>query len=307
MNTTTLRFIHRIAAVAGYLAASTLLAENFNVTVQSVDLTKDIQLRIDGIVVAKGVKNTPLVSGDQGAAVRMLWHPGKAAFRAGEVYGTGSAFWDEIYIGLYSFAQGYNPRATGISSIALGDTASAGNSNDIAIGYHTTAYSGTAIGNQALAYYNGYSFGTNANTSSNGIALGYSAAASSSSAALGTYVNASTYSSAIGYQNTANNYSTALGNFTIATGKYATSMGYSTTAQAYGSTVIGQFNTQQGSTSTWIGTDPLFVIGNGTPPTVQGGQPIRSDSLTVYKNGNATFQGVVRVAPGGDIPMFSGN
>jgi hypothetical protein len=31
-----------------------------------------------------------------------------------------------------------------------------------------------------------------------------------------------------------------------------------------------------------------------------------SDALVVYKNGNATLSGTLTVAPGGDIPMFTG-
>ena len=50
----------------------------------------------------------------------------------------------------------------------------------------------------------------------------------------------------------------------------------------------------------WVASDPLFEVGNGT-------YQARSDALVVYKNGNAAFQGVVTVAPGGDIPMYTGN
>ena len=74
-------------------------------------------------------------------------------------------------------------------------------------------------------------------------------------------------------------------------------------ATAMDSFVIGTSNVGGGNSNKWIGTDPLFEIGNGG----QGNNPWRSDALVVYKNGNATFQGTVNVAPGGDIPMFSGN
>jgi len=279
-----------LVVFACVFTAPLLQADNVNVTVQSVDLTKDIQLRIDGIVVAKGVLNTPLTPGDEGAAVRMLWHPGKAAFRAGEVVNTtfrtnGSTYWNNANIGYHSFAAGFNAQASGAYSVAMGDSSSATTTNDIALGYHNNVFSGAAIGSQSSAYYGGYSFGASAYSYSNGVALGYTASASNTSAALGSNVTASYNSTAIGYYNNASNYSTALGNYTTAPGKYSTSMGFSTTAQAYASTVIGQFNLAQGSTTAWVDTDPLFVIGNGPPPPV-GTTPVYSNAFVVKKNGD---------------------
>jgi hypothetical protein len=56
-------------------------------------------------------------------------------------------------------------------------------------------------------------------------------------------------------------------------------MGYGTTAQAYTSTVLGRYNVVSGNTSSWVGTDPLFVIGNGDA------EASRANAVTLLKNG----------------------
>jgi len=165
-------------------------------------------------------------------------------------------------------------------------------SNDIAIGYNAWTGYGTSV-----------AIGPNTTSYSNGISLGSNAYASSVSTAVGTNVSAISFSTAVGYSNSANNYSTALGNLTVATGKYATSMGYSTTAQSAGSTVVGQFNRKEGNTATWVATDPLFVIGNGQPAAVAGGQPLLSNAFVVSKNGDVTMTGKITIPRQGDISM----
>ena len=83
--------------------------------------------------------------------------------------------------------------------------------------------------------------------------------------------------------------STAMGYGTIASGDMSTAMGYRTTAPSYASLVIGRYNSITGTenNSSWVNSDPLFVIGNGT----DGNN--RSNALTVYKNGNATLSGTL--------------
>ncbi|MEI9999721.1 MAG: hypothetical protein WDO13_11470 [Verrucomicrobiota bacterium] len=69
--------------------------------------------------------------------------------------------------------------------------------------------------------------------------------------------------------------------------------------------MLGKYNLGRNGTSynqtAWVPTDPLFEIGNGASSSSL------SDALIIYKNGNATLQGVLTAAPGGDIPMYSGN
>lgn len=52
-----------------------------------------------------------------GAGTRMMWYPGRAAFRAGTVIG---AQWNKENTGVYSFAGGFNTMAKGNYSLALG-------------------------------------------------------------------------------------------------------------------------------------------------------------------------------------------
>ena len=50
----------------------------------------------------------------------------------------------------------------------------------------------------------------------------------------------------------------------VASGDYSTALGCATTAQAFGAAVLGQYNMISGNEVGLIGTDPRFVIGNGS-------------------------------------------
>ena len=84
-------------------------------------------------------------------------------------------------------------------------------------------------------------------------------------------------------------------------------MGFRTTARAYASVSIGRYNDSIISSSplTWIDTDPVFIIGNGTANNS------RKNALIVYKNGNAMLEGeLVRPSTGADknlIPICYGS
>jgi hypothetical protein len=167
-------------------------------------------------------------------------------------------------------------------------------SASIIVGSATTTQGGTA---PTLSLNGGYATGAysfaEGETSSTGIA---STSMGSNSSASGNY------STAMGQGSTATgSYSTAMGGYSTADGSYSTASGFYTQAQALESFVVGSMNIGGGNPTNWIPTDPLFEIGNGTSSTGQ------SDALVVYKNGNAAFQGAVSVAPGGDIPMYTGN
>ncbi len=91
---------------------------------------------------------------------------------------------------------------------------------------------------------------------------------------------------AIGVSNKARNTNSfAAGYGSEATGYYSTAFGNNTFARAYGSFVIGQYNLISGDSSTWVNTDPLFVVGNGLNDSN------RSNALTISKNGQSTFMG----------------
>jgi hypothetical protein len=87
-----------------------------------------------------------------GAGERVMWHPWRAAFRAGSI-GSGGTHWDDANVGFYSFATGYNTKASQLSSVAFGYQSSATGSYATASGYTANA-DGTgavAIGYRATA------------------------------------------------------------------------------------------------------------------------------------------------------------
>jgi len=89
-----------------------------------------LRLTGNGALVGKGTYNSGTLA-EAGQGSKMIWYPGKAAFRAGQINGSQ---WDNGNIGKESIALGYNVLANG--------------SNAIAMGYNTTAsgLSSTAMG-----------------------------------------------------------------------------------------------------------------------------------------------------------------
>jgi len=119
------------------------------------------QVNTDGGFVVRG---GPGAIPTAGAGQRLMWHPGKAAFRAGAVDG---AQWDDVNVGDRSTAVGLNTtasgsfstaagvltNATGYGSTALGNQATASGSSSTAMGDNTraTGAGSTAIGSAAIA------------------------------------------------------------------------------------------------------------------------------------------------------------
>jgi trimeric autotransporter adhesin len=56
-----------------------------------------------------------------GQGERTMWYPFKGAFRSGSAGGSGSTTWDDVNIGFYSWAGGYQSRASAYASFAFGD------------------------------------------------------------------------------------------------------------------------------------------------------------------------------------------
>lgn len=83
---------------------------------------------VDSSVVFKAADPLLAVPGNtalSGAGARMMWYPGKAAFRTGYIDG---AQWDKDNIGTYSFASGYSSIANNLYSTAMGrNTTASGN------------------------------------------------------------------------------------------------------------------------------------------------------------------------------------
>ena len=85
-----------------------------------------------------------------GTGRRMMWYADKAAFRVGAVLFTstddnGTDYWDAGNVGKFSFAAGYNTRASGLNGVAMGRLTKADGDNSLATGYFTTASGFTSM------------------------------------------------------------------------------------------------------------------------------------------------------------------
>jgi hypothetical protein len=120
-----------------------------------------------------------------GPGSRLMWYPGKSAFRAGRT----ANHWDDANIGLSSAVLGQSSTASGDYSVALGLNATASGDWSIALS------GGTASGSASIAS------GTDSHASGSfSIALGFGAVASGAhSVALGTYSNTNNRTGAFVY------------------------------------------------------------------------------------------------------------
>jgi trimeric autotransporter adhesin len=157
-----------------------------------------------GVLVASGTLFEGTVHA-AGSGARMVWAPGRAAFRAGHVW---SDEWDHASLGHYSVAFGERTRASGNWSVAMGDRSVASGVNATALGWLSVAsgFIATAIGTSTLA--------------------------------------SGSYSTAIGHATTASGgYSTAVGTSTSAVGAMSTALGVRARAAHAGSFVWGSTTT----------------------------------------------------------------
>jgi Head domain of trimeric autotransporter adhesin/Chaperone of endosialidase len=206
---------------------------------------------VDSNVVFSATGDIPMSAGGtsvSGAGRRMLWYPGKAAFRVGYVTNIN---WDQGFIGNYSFAAGYDTRASGFASVAMG-VATASGEYSIALGHAPLA-----SGNYSTA-------------------IGYDVVASGiNSVALGNSTTAKYNGTAMGYLTEANgDFSTAMGHGSVADGDYSTAMGIGTkasgnTAIAMGREAIasGDYSIAIGSLVSTNGHDGALVIGDASSLT----------------------------------------
>jgi trimeric autotransporter adhesin len=193
-----------LLSAAGLLAGAPLPAQSD--TLLSLASTGGDRLVVDsaGGIVAYGTLDTGAIPAS-GPGVRMMWYPGKAAFRAGSA----GSHWNDASVGTYSTATGYETKASGTSSTAMGASTTASGFASTAMGASTTA------------------------SGSSSTAMGASTTASGDrSTAMGNITTASGW------------YSTAMGASTTASGHYSTAMGHrvSTNGQE-GSFVYGDNST----------------------------------------------------------------
>ncbi len=179
----------------------------------------------------------------EGAGTRMMWYSGKSAFRAGSINGNQ---WDDINIGQYSTALGFNTTASGESTTAMGEETIASAKGATALGSQTTASGqfSTAMGSLTSA------------SGNKSTAMGYSSEASGEA-------------------------STALGYFARALGDKATALGDSTTASGYASTAMGFKTRAKGNYSTTIGS---FVTANGVGTLMIGDKSVSAPLVNNANN-----------------------
>jgi hypothetical protein len=193
--------------------------------------------------------------------------------------------------GNYSFSFGYRSESNNFSAISLGNYAIASGYSSYSLGYNTKATGGNST---ALGYF----------TTASGM---YSLSAGYNSVASGGYafamgdgtISSGNSTTALGSLTTATGQATtSLGSNTYASGSHSVSMGLNTTSQSFCSLVLGRYNTISGTTYSWIATEPLFVIGNGTSSAAP------SDAFTVLKNGNV---GINTSTPSTKLDIAGGN
>ncbi len=193
-----------------------------------------------------------------GAGSRLMFFPGKSAFRAGAVDGTQ---WDNGNVGVLSTAFGFNNIASGLTSFATGHSSVASNTYAFASGFNNTA-SGTA------SFAGGYS---SLASGQNAIAIGFTSSATGPHA-----VTLGVFNESGGIASFAVNSSNS------ALGDVASALGYNSVAKGYAAIVVGMYNdsiltaNQTASTS----ATPLFIVGNGIDDNN------RSNAMVVRKDGN---------------------
>jgi hypothetical protein len=233
-----------------------------------------------------------------GQGKRMLWYPDKAAFRAGYV---NNDQWDKGNIGYYSFAAGFNTKASGNQSTALGMNTTASASMSFAAGYNTVASNAycVATGMQTVASGEGSTaFGIySQSTSTASTAMGLNSLASGYYSTAGGFnsIASGVSSVAMGWRTIASGGSgIAMGQDAMAIGHISVSLGGRTMAKAFGAFACGLFNDSTDSPDIVIENpqDRIFQIGNGA-----GFNTFRSNAMTVLRNGNVGIGHLTPIAP----------
>lgn len=203
----------------------------------------------------------------------------------------------------YSF--GRSAGAGGTDSYAIGRFASTGGIESYAFGRSSEAV-GTdsyAFGRSAVALAsNAYAFGEDSNSSgANSYAFGFNASASgNNSYAIGESSNAlGNNSTAIGTNSSAIGINSLSINGGIASGTNSVALTENSISRSYFNTAVGRYNVGFfGNTTSWVETDPLFEIGNGTD------NANRSNAITVLKNGKV---GIGDATPDGYLEVLANN
>ncbi len=241
-----------------------------------------------GQLVFKG-DYVPGYSGDlpaTGAGTRLMWVPQKAAFRVGNVTGTQ---WNQASVGVYSTVTGgrdniasalYSTVGGGKDNKAEGNESTvSGGDNNSASNIGSTVSGG--VGNLASGDYAFVGGGRDHEAS----ALYSTVGGGKDNTAEGneSYVGG-------GERNWAQGDGSVIagGSDNRVLGNYSTILGgENLLAQSYGEIMLGTYNdyASNPSATSFVATDRLFVIGNGTADNA------RSNALTMLKNGNTVLGG----------------
>jgi hypothetical protein len=168
-----------------------------------------------------------------GQGTRLMWYPGKAAFRAGRIDGQGPTFWDDAEVGNYSTAFGIVPRASAPYAFAAGYLVAATNDGATALGFSSLAsgFTSLAAGYQSQA------------TGHSSVAMGREAVASAA------------YSYSFGYKSQATGvYAIAIGYNTLASGSSSAAFGSSAIAAGQSAFAQGPYIDVQGDFSSAMGS-----------------------------------------------------
>ena len=251
-----MRLVIRSAVAAAILvvgAATTAHAQSDSTFVVNSGGSNLLRLNTDAGFVVRGAENAGDIPAS-GEGVRLMWYPGRWAFRAGRVGGAGNSFgatyWDLSNIGFGSAAFGDQTRATGNNSFAANLTTLASGNESVAFGNggratgeRSFAFNGTASAVGAVAIGSGAQA-----TNNDALAMGSSSIAGGlNSIVLGPSIANGNFAIAIGLQNSAS------GQFSVAIGKNAR------TANRQGSVVLGDGCAGFSSDSVYPNANNQFV------------------------------------------------
>ena len=196
---------------------------------------------------------------------------------------------ESLLLGYRGEASGPESSSVGYANDATGDGSYAFGAFNEATEFTTSAF---GYGNDASGLISSAFGVSNEATGRESSAFGaFNEATEFASSAFGYFNDATELaSSAFGYANEADGErSSAFGYFNNATGVRSAAFGHHTTANLYQMTTIGTYNqTVSGSTSAWVPTEPVFMVGNGE----NSSNP--STALTILKNGRT---GIGTTAP----------
>src|SRR5688500_5400299 len=158
-----------------------MIIKNGNIGINTTNPLARLHVKDSSVLFAgpSGLIFPPVSPPTNGQGIRMMWYPGKASFRAGQV---SSTQWDRASIGLYSVAFGFDNIAKGDGSFVFGTASRARGSHSGAMGVGSFADGAFsyAMGNNAHAFgEESYCFGNFSEASGrNSVAIGDNAKAS---------------------------------------------------------------------------------------------------------------------------------